>query len=155
MGIQQIPLASGGGIKLVQRGQAVSAGNITITAVDTTKTFVRSFSEGASGTVATNSTVASHSSTVPQHQLGVATNIWSTTTHHTRFGNSSNPDNIPSGLNTSQSVGVVPSYNISNPSVSMSGGTMDATTKQFGVHLANSTTLTATGACRYEVVEFA
>jgi hypothetical protein len=37
----------------------------------------------------------------------------------------------------------------------MSGGTMDATTKQMGVYLSNSTTLVATGACRWEVVEFA
>jgi hypothetical protein len=32
---------------------------------------------------------------------------------------------------------------------------MDATTKQMGAYLSNSTTLVATGACRWEVVEFA
>ena len=37
----------------------------------------------------------------------------------------------------------------------LSGGTMDATTAEMGVYLKNSTTLTATGACRYQIVEFA
>jgi len=120
------PTASGGGIKLVQRGQAVSAGDITITAVDTTKTFIYSFSEGAAGTVALT-------------------------------GNSTGTLS-PSGGGTAQAGGgyvqggSFPTYSGTR---TLSGGTMDATTKNFGVYLANSTTLTATGACRYEVVEFA
>ena len=139
MGIQQIPLASGG-IKLVQRGQAVSAGNITITAVDTTKTFVRSFSEGSSGTVATNSTVAAHNISQPAI----------TATGRQNSG-SFYIDNLAQSFNYY----TIPAATYSEASAALSGGTMDATTKQFGVHLANSTTLTATGACRWEVVEFA
>jgi len=126
MAIARIPASGGGGIKLVQRGQAVSSGNITITAVNTTKTFVRSFSEGASGTVATNSVRGSHTTSV-------------------LFGGAG------SGLlqeNQSRSVSA------SVPSVTLSGGTTDATTKQMGVYLSDSTTLVATGACRWEVVEF-
>jgi hypothetical protein len=38
--------------------------------------------------------------------------------------------------------------------VTLTGGTMDATTKQMGAYLTNSTTLTVTGACQWEVVEF-
>lgn len=128
MGIAVFPAPSGGGIKLVQRGQAVSAGNITITAVDTTKTFVRSFSEGAAGTVATNS---------------ISTGTL------TPSGGSPIPVN---GGNTAGYSGTYPSYSGTR---TLSGGTMDATTKQMGVYLVNSTTLTATGACRWEVVEFA
>jgi hypothetical protein len=132
MGIATFPAAAGGGIKLVQRGQAVSAGNITITAVDTTKTFVRSFSEGAAGTVATDSV--------------------STGTLSPGGG-----DTAGSGLAEKYSG----YYNVGGSFASyagtrtLSGGTMNATTKQMGVYLSNSTTLVATGACRWEVVEFA
>lgn len=140
MGYSVFPAAAGGGIKLVQRGQAVSAGSITITAVNTAKTFVRSFSEGAAGTVATNSTVASSNSSFPRTQLEQGSQYQSNP-----FG----------GSGTGTGAYVIPSLNISNPSVNISGGTMDATTKQMGVYLSNSTTLVATGACRWEVVEFA
>ena len=139
MGIQQIPAASGGGIKLVQRGQAVSSGSIAITAVDTTKTFVRSFSEGAAGTVATNSTVAAHNSTNPAATIA----------------NASGEGSAQRGPGSQYSLGYIPARTITNASAAISGGTMDATTKQFGVHLVDSTTITATGACRWEVVEFA
>jgi hypothetical protein len=140
MGIQVFPAASGGGVKLVQRGQAVSAGSITITAVDITKTFVRSFSEGASGTVATNSTVAAYNSSVPSLVIG------------NRDGEGPASRGPSAGTH---SPGTIPAHTITGASAAISGGTMDATTKQFGVHLVNSTTLTATGACRWEVVEFA
>jgi hypothetical protein len=128
MGIATFPTAAGGGIKLVQRGQAVSAGSITITAVDTTKTFVRSFSEGAAGTVATNS--ASNGTLSPSggQQVGDYAGV------------------------VAGEKGTAPSYVGTR---TLSGGTMDATTKQMGVYLSNSTTLVATGACRWEVVEFA
>lgn len=122
------PAAAGGGIKSVQRGQAVSSGNITITAVDTTKTFVTSFSEGAAGTVASNSASTGTLSATGGSgaaQLGPAS------------GNSGMTFPTYAGTRT------------------LSGGTMDATTKQMGVYLSNSTTLVASGACRYEVVEFA
>jgi hypothetical protein len=130
MGIATFPAASGGGVKLVQRGQAVSAGNITITAVDTTKAFVTFVSQGAAGTVASNSIV-------PGLILG----------NGAAFG--------PSGASITPG-----SYSAAGEStgswyLALSGGTMDATTKQMGVYLSNSTTLVATGACRWEVVEFA
>jgi hypothetical protein len=127
MAIAVFPAAAGGGIKLVQRGQAVSAGNITITAVDTTKTFVRSFSEGAAGTVASNS---ASTGTLNAGGGEIA-----------KFGQQN-------GIGT----GSFASYSGTR---TLSGGTMDATTKQMGVYLSNSTTLVATGACRWEVVEFA
>jgi len=126
MGVATFPTAVGGGIKLVQRGEAVSAGNITITAVDVTKTFVYALSQGASGTVASDSVITGTLS--------------------------------PSGGGTAQAGGAFgqggsfPTYSGTR---TLSGGTTDATVKQMGVYLTNATTLTATGACRYEVVEFA
>lgn len=129
MGISVIPAPAGGGIKLVQRGQATSSGSITITAVDTTKAFVRSFSEGAAGTVASNS---SH------------------------YGSAPGSGKIPPGASDLGNSGSDGSWGSSTQwSRALNGGTMDATTKQMGVYLSNSTTLIATGACRWEVVEFA
>ena len=131
MGSNVFPAPSaGGGIKLVQRGVAASAGNITITGVDTTKTFVRSFSEGAAGTVATNSS-------------STGTLSPSTGRIVTTYGNANT---------AAAETGAFPTLSGTR---TLSGGTMDATTKQMGVYLSNSTTLVATGACRWEVVEFA
>lgn len=133
MVISQFP-AAGGGIKLVQRGQAVSAGNITITAVNTTKTFVRSFSEGAAGTVASNSTETGTLSPTGGQTTGTGSQI--------------NQCNYHSSINSG---GSFPTYAGTR---TLAGGTMDATTKQMGVYLSDSTTLVASGACRWEVVEF-
>jgi hypothetical protein len=55
MGIATFPASASGlssAVKTVQRGEAVSAGNITITAVDVAKTQVTSFSTGSAVTVA-------------------------------------------------------------------------------------------------------
>ena len=130
MGISVFPAAAGGGIKLVQRGNATSSGNITITAVNTAKAFVTFVSQGSAGTVATDS---------------VSTGTLSPSTGQivTSYGNNN------FGANT---VGGFPTLSGTR---TLSGGTMDATTKQMGVYLSNSTTLVATGACRWEVVEFA
>jgi hypothetical protein len=130
MGLSVYPV-SGGGIKLVQRGQAVSSGNITITAVDTTKTFVRSFSEGASGTVASNSTETGNL-TPGAGEIGGTGNSGTANTF-------TNPGQFPDYTGTR----------------TLSGGTMNATMKEMGVYLSDSTTLVATGASRWEVVEFA
>jgi len=128
------PAASGGsGIKSVQRGQAVSSGSITITAVDTTKTFVRSFSEGAAGTVALSGT---ESGTL----TNTGGNLMARNFNYNGYGGPSD-----GGGNFGTYIGTR----------TLAGGTMDATTKEMGVYLSNSTTLVATGACRWEVVEFA
>lgn len=129
MGYSVFPAAAGGGIKLVQRGQATSAGNTTITAIDTTKAFIRSFSEGAAGTVASNSL---------------------------HYGTAPGSGKIPQGATDMGNAGIDGSFGGSTAwNRALSGGTMDATTKQMGAYILNSTTITATGACRWEVVEFA
>ena len=142
MGISVFPVASaGGGIKSVQRGQAVSSGNIAITSVDTAKTFVRSISEGASGTVATNSTNAAFDSSFTNVGTGISTSVptGATTFPYTVYG-----------ANFWQL-----SRTITGATSAMSGGTTNLYTKEYGVYLSDSTTLVATGACRWEVVEFA
>lgn len=141
MAFTRFPAASSGGIKSVQRGQAVSSGNITITSVDTTKTFVRSISEGASGTVATNSTNAAYNSTSIDYGNGVSSQI--------PTGASSVSPQVYGATFWS-----MPTTITGNTSA-MSGGTTNLYTKEYGVYLSDSTTLVATGACRWEVVEFA
>ncbi len=133
MGIASVPVAAGGGIKSVQRGQAVSAGNITVTAVDVAKSFVTSFSEGAAGTVASNSTETGSITPTGGDIAG--------------SGSQSQQFN-----NTWNSGGSFASYSGTR---TVAGGTMNATTKQMGAYLSDSTTLVATGPCRWEIVEFA
>ena len=128
MGVLVIPAAAGGGIKSVQRGQAVSAGNVTITSVNVEKSFVTSFSEGSAGTVASNS--ASTGTLSPGG--GAIQNV--------AFNGQPNGN-----------AGSFASYSGTR---TFSGGTMDATVKVMGAYLSNSTTLVTTGACRWEIVEF-
>ena len=151
MAIATYPTASSGGIKSVQRGQAVSSGNIAITSVDTTKTFVRSISEGASGTVATNSTYAAYNLTTAQQILRNAGG---------GAGSGGNAYNQVTGGSSAISIGTmttgfIESSTITGATSAMSGGTTNLYTKEYGVYLSDSTTLVATGACRWEVVEFA
>ncbi len=96
--------SAGGGIKLVQRGVAASAGSVTITGVDIAKSFVTTFS-----TASTDRRVDMN---------------------HT-IGPSSGSYGASFDLGTTFIVGVN------------------------GAYLSNSTTLVVTGACRWEVVEFA
>jgi hypothetical protein len=119
--------AGGGGsvIKSVQRGTAATAGTITITAVDTAKTFVRSLSISSAGTIAGSGYFA---------------------------GNASGGGGIMSAGGYGQaggSGGGAPSY-----VGSFTSGTTSLKVAEYGVSLTNSTTLTATGPCQWEVVEF-
>ena len=187
MGSTVFPAAStaSSAIKTIQRGQAVSSGNITITAVDMSKSFVRSYSEGSAGTVATNSTVASYNSSLPAFSGTVAA-------HNSTFPSTSISvpvaDIAANNNNTAGAVAPAPAGNangnplgriaahtstlaaatISNGSASLStsggtitgasaaisGGSTSLTSAEYGVYLSNSTTLVASGACRWEVVEF-
>jgi Flp pilus assembly protein TadG len=64
MGSSVYPASGGGGIKSVQRGLAASSGNVTITAVDTSKSFVTVF-----GTTSTGNVAASFGLTTNSRQL--------------------------------------------------------------------------------------
>jgi len=113
-------------IKSIQRGTASSAGAITITSVNTSNTFVKSYSTGSAGTVAAT-------------------------------GNTSGTLS-PSGGNTGHGPGGNAATNGSWPNyvgtISISAGSTSLTASEYGVYLTNSTTLTATGACKWEVIEY-
>jgi hypothetical protein len=112
-------------IKSMQMGTSASAGAITISSVNTLKSFVTSFSTGSAGTVATNS---SESGTLTPSGGSVAT------ASNGAMGGGSFPNFIGTR--------------------SLSGGSTSLTSAEYGVSLTNSTTLTATGACRWQVIEY-
>ncbi len=124
MSIKQYPETLQG-VKSIQRGSTASAGNVTISAVNTSKSFVISFSTGSAGTVAINS---SESGTLTPNGGSCASQ-----------GNGSN------------SGGSWPTYSGSR---SLSGGSTSLYSAEYGAHLTNSTTLTTTGSCRWEIVEY-
>jgi hypothetical protein len=126
MAYQVIPPVAGGGIKSVQRGSAASAGDVTITAVDTAKSFVTVFGTASSGTVAATGTISAANG---NHNAGQATN----------YNFSAHGGSAGIALN----------------STNLSGGSNNLVAAVVQGFLANSTTLTVSGACRFEVVEFA
>jgi len=117
--------ATSSGIKSIQRGSTASSGPITISSVNVTKSFATSFSTGSAGTVAINN---SESGTLTPSGGSVATQ-----------GNAaSGTGSFPNFIGTR----------------SLSGGSTSLTSAEYGVTLTNSTTLTATGACRWQVIEY-
>lgn len=114
-------------IKLVQRGVFASAGSVNISAVDINKSFITSFSTGAAGSV---SLTGNESGTLNPSGGSI-------------FG--------PSGGNSTASGGTFANYSGTR---SFSGGSTSITTQEYGAYIANSTTVTSTGACRWELVEY-
>jgi hypothetical protein len=112
-------------IKSIQRGVAASAGTITISSVNVGKSFARSFSTGSAGTVASNS-----------NESGTLT---------------PSGGSVAASSNGSMGSGSFPNF-IGTRTIS--GGSTSLFSAEYGVSLTNSTTLTATGACRWEVVEY-
>jgi hypothetical protein len=127
VGIATIPASSGSAIKSIQRGYAASAGTITISSVDTNKAFVRGFSDGSAGSAGATGT---ESGTLSPTGGGIAY----PSTGFVRLDPSSFP--TYSGTRT------------------FSAGATDLTSSEFNVYFTNSTTITATGACYWEVVEY-
>jgi len=158
MGINQYPVASTALIKSIQRGVAASAGNITISAVDTTKTTVRSFSTGSAGTVAARGTLGGTSTFVNNTSTGSSSPTNETYVAGVAYAQGYSPPQRYSGggyYTYSYTINAaVANTETINHAGTLSGGTTDLTAAKFGVYLSNSTTLVATGPCRYEVVEF-
>jgi hypothetical protein len=168
MGIATFPASSGGltsAIKSIQRGTAASAGNITISAVVVAKTVCNSFSTGSAGAVAATGTISA------------ATGATSTaTTSAAGLGGQGASSPGKGFQNTIVSFYVqnryqsIPNYgfgyvsdlpaftigarNISLNATNLSGGSTSLTSAVYGIHLVDSTTITATGPCRYEVIEY-
>jgi hypothetical protein len=175
MGIAQIPASSGGltsAVKSIQRGVAASAGNITITAVDTTKTIVNSFSTGSAGSVAATGTVNAFSGTVggSSTSTGTINSASINVPGGARFNNfpiggtagSYSPRygvysvSFTSGNAAAKNLNAmnINATNVNSNAMNITGGSTSLTTAVYGVYLVNSTTITATGPCRYEVIEY-
>jgi hypothetical protein len=169
MGVSNLVVSAAGlssAIKSIQRGVAVSAGNITITSVDVSKTRVSSFSTGATGSVAVTGNVAAANGNIAAAALNVgAMNGSSALNSFSRGGGNSgiNIGNYTTGgllinaasgsVNFSGGSGNVAASGIGLNSQSISAGATDLVTAVYGAYLSNSTTLVVTGPCRYEVVE--
>lgn len=157
MGVANVPAAAGGGIKTVQRGSAGASGNVTITEVDISKSFVNIFGTASSGSVSASFNMSMNAGTVSiigQRSL--------------RYQSSSQPLNTgfrPSGSTAAAAVyqGSVYSTHgawtqdrtVNSGNASVGAGTNNLVSAVVQGFLANSTTLTVSGACRFEVVEFA
>ena len=138
MGLATFPAASSSPIRSIQRGVAATSGNITISSVDTTKTMVTSFSTSASGTVSGSGTLSAANGTVITPANAVAGNNYSSRYVAAAFAGPT--------FNTE-------TRNIALNSTNFSGGSTNLVSAAFGVYLSNATTLVASGACRYEVIE--
>jgi hypothetical protein len=177
MGISTFPNVASP-IKSIQRGVAVSAGSITITAVNTAKTMVNSFSTGSAGTVAATGDVAAASGTTsgfstsaPSGSMTLASSAntaYQITTPYSTYNVIGYPAGrysqlylyyyqyfVTPGATGSMSLNALSSngMNVAMNTQSISGGTTSLTAAVYGAYLSNSTTLVVTGPCRYEVVE--
>ena len=177
MGVANLTSSGGGlasAVKSVQRGEAVSAGTITISSVDTTKAQVTSFSTGSTGTVAATGAVGAATG-------NTAYSFWgSYTTMNVNQGNGQAtwPATLPANITYENYfngpfgqyggrygqtlVGYYYSYatatNVLNyialNSSNITGGTTNLISASYGAYLSNATSLVVTGPCRYEVVEY-
>jgi len=156
MGISSFPpaVAASGGIKSVQRGSAGGSGNVTITAVDISKSFVTVFGTTSSGTVAAsgaiNATNMSSSQSFPVSGVDVNTALYPSGAGVSGGGFQgwcgSNSKSNAGQWNTTR--------NYAANSTNLTGGSNNLVAAVVQGYLSNSTTLVVSGACRWEVVEF-
>jgi len=172
MGIATFPATSAGlstVIRSVQRGTAVSAGNITISSVDTTKTQVNSFSTGSAGYVqatgsinaANGTTSATNSNAINGYAtaggasiaygMGSSIAIGGSYGFFPRYGERPGPYY---GLGIYLSSNSTNAANVGLNATSLTGGSTSLTSANYGAYLSSSTNLVATGPCQYEVVEY-
>lgn len=152
------PVASaGGGILSVQRGSAGAAGSVTITSVNIAKSFVTVFGSASSGTVSASFNMNQNAGNF--NLLG--TGDWDRSASNNNSSYRVRPTNSTSNEGGTYSAGggsikfwnKTTAMNAGNTTIGAgSNNLVSAVVTGF---LANSTTLTVSGACRYEVVEFA
>ena len=154
MGVSTFPSVASP-IKSIQRGSAVSAGNITISSVVLSKTMVKSFSNGSSGTVSIAGTTANgfngttsafSTSATSGSASGYAAGLGGNGSGAFGAGSTSSTTNF-NGMN-------VNGFNFNMNAQNLVGGSTSLVSKEFGAYLSNSTTLVVTGPCRYEVIEY-
>ena len=142
-------------IRSIQRGTAASAGNITISSVDTTKTIVNSFSTSSSGTAAVAGSISSVSGSTSgfstSAQSGTTSGVWNGFRYDGQYGASGAS---AAAINISMNSQNANAQNISLNAPTLSAGTTNLVAGVNGVYLSDATTLVATGPCRYEVIEY-
>jgi hypothetical protein len=173
MGISTFPNVASP-IKSIQRGAAVAAGDITITAVVVSKTTVNSFSTASTGSVAASGTVAAatgassgisfsaSSASASGYGAGAGSALNFTVGVYTapspRYGGGGySYGSIPyEGSSMYHTIAAMNTNgaNLTMNSQAISGGTTNLIAGVNGAYLSNSTTLVVTGPCRYEVVEY-
>lgn len=153
MGVANVPAAAGGGIKTVQRGSAGASGNVTITAVDIAKSFVTVFGSASSGVVSSSFGLSVAAGTVAITGVGKdQSNInslrrppSSTATGTAGSGTPADENNAGWSQSVASNIGAV----------TVNAGSNNLVSAVVTGFLASSTILTVSGACRFEVVEFA
>jgi len=146
------PAAAGGGIKSVQRGSAGGAGNVTITAVDIAKSFVTVFGTASSGTVAASAVVNAQNGN--QTLVGPSVGSSNSTLHRPGSSNTLSVNFVSGSGSNNDQYGWTQDTAYNSNASNLSGGSNNLVAAVVQGFLANSTTLTVSGACRYEVVEF-
>lgn len=174
MGLTAFPLSSTSVIKSIQRGVAVSAGDITISAINVDKTRVSSFSTGASGTVAGSGTISGPSATISGKSVSPSTIYYSgnSTYGANAYRWPSSYGSTPTRYSYTQAViwtyisnspvistaqfaaANVNGSNINFNATNITAGSTNLIAATNGIYIKNSTTITATGPCRYEVIEY-
>ena len=129
-------------VKSVQRGSAAGAGTVTITAVDTTKSFVNVFGTASSGTVAGSGTISALNATVGSASSNSNAGGWLNGTVNGGLGG---PNSTNATIN---------SRSFSGNTMNLSGGSNNLVAAVVQGYLSGATSLVVSGACRWEVVEF-
>lgn len=151
MGIATFPAAAGGGIKSVQRGSAGASGNVTITSVDIAKSFVTVFGSTSSGTVSASFGMSQAAGNTVMTGVGM----------QVAGGNlrMAVGATVATALDTGGTALAHSSYTkteaVNNGAITVNAGSNNLVSAVVTGFLAGATTLTVSGACRYEVVEFA
>lgn len=114
-------------IKSIQRGLAATSGTVTISQIDINKSFVISRSVSSSGTIGITGTETGTLSPTGGSVVGTG------------------------GGNAVSGGGSFATYSGTR---TVSAGATSITLAEFGARITSSTTLTTTGACRWEVVEY-
>jgi len=156
MALATYPPAGGGGIKSVQRGLASASGTVTITAVDITKAFVNIFGTTSSGSAA----IAGNINAATGSTSGYSGARSAATANFFTMGNNgvlifSGAENRTVNVNVNGSAYNANGMNVALNATNMTAGTTNLVTAVTQGYLSNSTSLVVSGACRWEVVEFA
>jgi hypothetical protein len=183
MGVASCPASGGGGlssvVKSLQTGTASSSGTITISAVNTAKTFVYATSTGSAGTVAASGSInAANGSTsgisfssaygsidnymavasVGNQYSGFGTiSALSANGSYSYFIGRYSGASAASYASVNQFMNAMNTNgaNVSMNSTSLTGGTTSGLySASYGATLTNSTTITVTGPCTYQVIEY-